>query len=78
MQRSKKTKEDALRSEWRSVFKKDLTGPTLLEMSGNPTYQALTRLNGVKLAHHFLALGKMVNETPFTAVVRYCVHAHPC
>ena len=23
------------RSEWRSAFKKDLTGPTLLEMSGN-------------------------------------------
>jgi hypothetical protein len=23
-------------SAWRSLFKKDLTGPTLLEMSGNP------------------------------------------
>jgi hypothetical protein len=26
----------------RSLFKKNLTGPTLLEMSGNPTYQDLT------------------------------------
>jgi hypothetical protein len=25
----------------RSLLKKDLTGPTLLEMSGNPTYQEL-------------------------------------
>jgi hypothetical protein len=31
-----------LRSEGRSVLKKSLTGPTLLEMSGNPTYRDLT------------------------------------
>ena len=45
MQGSKKTsKENTHRSEWRSALKKDLTGPTLLEMSGNPTYQELTSL----------------------------------
>ena len=30
-------------SEWRSELKKDLTGPTLLEMSGYRVYQDLTR-----------------------------------
>jgi hypothetical protein len=33
MQRSKNTNKTTLRSEWRSALKKDLTGPTLLEMS---------------------------------------------
>jgi hypothetical protein len=33
------TKENTLRSGCRSLCKKDLTEPTLLEMSGNPTYQ---------------------------------------
>ena len=41
MKRSKKTNKTTLRSEWRSVLKKSLTEPTLLEMSGNPTYQDL-------------------------------------
>ena len=40
----KKTKKTTLRSERSSALKKDLTGPTLLEMSGNPTHQALTKL----------------------------------
>src|SRR6266436_9378491 len=31
-----KTNETTLRSEGRSALKKDLTGPTLLEMSGSP------------------------------------------
>ena len=45
MQRSKKTsKKTTHRSEWRSVLKKDLTGPTLLEMSGNPTTHPLDRV----------------------------------
>jgi hypothetical protein len=30
------TNEPTLRSAWRSTLKKDLTEPTLLEMSGNP------------------------------------------
>jgi hypothetical protein len=38
---AKKTKEDTPGSERRSVLKKSLTGPTLLEMSGNPTNQKL-------------------------------------
>ena len=47
MQRSKRTNQTTHRSEWRSLLKKDLTGPTLLEMSGNPTYRDLNRqLNG--------------------------------
>jgi hypothetical protein len=41
MQGSKKANKATLRSEWRSVLKKSLTEPTLLEMSGNPTYQDL-------------------------------------
>src|SRR6266436_1723314 len=40
MQRSKRTNKTTHRSEWRSLLKKDLTGPTLLEMSGNPATQA--------------------------------------
>src|SRR5216683_6519707 len=36
MQRSKRTNKTTHRSEWRSLLKKDLTGPTLLEMSGKP------------------------------------------
>jgi hypothetical protein len=40
-QRSKETTKTTLRSERRSALKKSLTGPTLLEMSGNPTYQDL-------------------------------------
>jgi hypothetical protein len=37
MQALKKTNKTTLRSEWRSVLKKSLTEPTLLEMSGLPT-----------------------------------------
>jgi hypothetical protein len=37
VERSKKTNEDTLQSERRSVLKKSLPEPTLLEMSGNPT-----------------------------------------
>jgi hypothetical protein len=33
MQRSKKLNKTTRGSEWRSVLKKDLTGPTLLEIS---------------------------------------------
>jgi hypothetical protein len=46
MQGSKKNeqKKTTHRSEGRSLLKKDLTGPTLLEMSGNPTYQELAAL----------------------------------
>jgi hypothetical protein len=44
MQGSKKNeqKKTTHRSEGRSLLKKDLTGPTLLEMSGNATNQELT------------------------------------
>src|SRR5229473_3977472 len=45
MQRRKRTKEKTLLSEWRSLLKKDLTGPTLLEMSGFRVNQALARDN---------------------------------
>jgi hypothetical protein len=39
---NEKTKEkNSFRRKERSVFKKCLTGPTLLEMSGNPTNPAL-------------------------------------
>jgi hypothetical protein len=41
MQALKKTNKTTPRSEWRSVLKKSLTEPTLLEMSGNPTNQEL-------------------------------------
>jgi hypothetical protein len=38
---NEKTKEkNSFRRKERSVFKKCLTGPTLLEMSGWPTYQS--------------------------------------
>jgi len=37
-----KTKKDTPGSERRSVLKKSLTGPTLLEMSGYATYRDLT------------------------------------
>jgi hypothetical protein len=30
----RRTRKTTLRSAWRGVVKKDLTGPTLLEMSG--------------------------------------------
>jgi hypothetical protein len=38
----KEAEEKTLLGEWRSVPKKCLTGPTLLEMSGIPTNQELT------------------------------------
>jgi hypothetical protein len=41
MQRVKRTNKTTHRSEWRSVLKKSLTEPALLEMSGYPTYQEL-------------------------------------
>jgi hypothetical protein len=44
MTRSEKAKQGTPRSERRTVLKKALTGPTLLEMSGNPTYQDLAVL----------------------------------
>jgi hypothetical protein len=34
MQRSKRTNKTTHKSEWRSLLKNDLTGPTLLEMCG--------------------------------------------
>src|SRR5271156_6471998 len=43
MHRPTKTKQDTLRSERRSALRKALTEPTLLEMSGYPTYQELGR-----------------------------------
>ena len=36
MQRLTKTNKTTLQSEWISALKKDLTGPTLLEISGYP------------------------------------------
>jgi len=44
--------QTTLGTERRSVVKKSLTGPTLLEMSGYPTYQDLAgrRYSTVKLA----------------------------
>ena len=48
MQRLTKTNKTTLQSERTSALKKDLTGPTLLEISGNRVYQALTRfLSGI-------------------------------
>jgi len=44
----KETTKTTLRSGWRGVVKNDLTGPTLLEISDNATYQAL--------AHFFFVL----------------------
>jgi len=41
MQALKKTNKTTRRSARRSVVEKSLTGPTLLEMSGNPTYREL-------------------------------------
>jgi len=41
----KRTMKTTLRSARKSLLKKCLTGPTLLEMSGYPTYQALTQSN---------------------------------
>ncbi len=34
---AKEAEEKTLISEWRSLLRNSLTGPTLLEMSGNPT-----------------------------------------
>jgi hypothetical protein len=42
MQRLTKTNQTTLRSAGRSVLKNGLTEPTLLEMSGLPTYRDLT------------------------------------
>ena len=42
MERLTKTNKTTLQSEWTSALKKDLTGPTLLEISGNATNQGLT------------------------------------
>jgi hypothetical protein len=50
VQKSKRTTKITLRSERSSALKKDLTGPTLLEMSGNG-YQALAKLNGLDESH---------------------------
>jgi hypothetical protein len=36
---TREAEEKTLLSEWISLLKKCLTGPTLLEMSGYPTYQ---------------------------------------
>jgi hypothetical protein len=44
----KRNTKTTLRSERRSLLKKSLTGPTLLEMSGNPTNQELTPVIWVK------------------------------
>jgi hypothetical protein len=41
MQGAKRTRKTTLRSERRSALKKYLTEPTLLEMSGYPTYRDL-------------------------------------
>jgi hypothetical protein len=41
MQALKKTNKTTHRSEWRSLLKKDLTGPTLLEMSGKRSIRHL-------------------------------------
>ena len=40
-------KKDTLRSERRSALTKDLTEPTFLEMSGNPTYRELGNCFGI-------------------------------
>jgi hypothetical protein len=48
MQRSKRTNKTTHRSEGRSALKKDLTGPTLLEMSGFPTYHPLGAGEGIR------------------------------
>jgi hypothetical protein len=40
----RRTRKTTLRSQWRSVLKKDLTEPTLLEMSGKATWPAPARL----------------------------------
>jgi hypothetical protein len=56
MKRSRKTNKATLGSEWRGALKKSLTEPTLLEMSGNPTYQELACVAGV------VAIGSVVGS----------------
>jgi hypothetical protein len=46
----KEAEEKTLLSEWISLLKKCLTGPTLLEMSGNATYQVYWTYFRVALA----------------------------
>ena len=48
------TNDDTLRSERRGAFTKRLTEPTLLEMSGYPTNQALEP-NHAKFGHAMLS-----------------------
>jgi hypothetical protein len=43
-QRTKQTTKTTFRSDRRSLLKKDLTEPTLLEMYGNGVYQGLGRI----------------------------------
>jgi len=49
-EKAKETKEEnSFRQKQRSVCKKNLTGPTLLEMSGYPTIRELTVLQSAAL-----------------------------
>jgi len=61
MKRSKRTNKTTHRSEWRSLLKKDLTGPTLLEMSGSPTYRDLRAFWAVS---HAGTISTPVESTP--------------
>lgn len=63
MQRSKETRENTLPSDWRSVLKKTLTGPTLLEMSGN-------HLTGVIGAMFRVAIGCYAQPSGFQSIQR--------
>src|SRR5216684_6656941 len=62
MQRVKRANKTTHKSEWRVALKKDLTEPTLLEMSGNPTTQpsedngALPRLPRSVSSHQLMRI----------------------
>jgi len=56
MQRLTKTNKTTLQSERTSALKKDLTGPTLLEMSGNPICQESRQLPDKLFPNAFLLL----------------------
>ena len=61
MQRLTKTNKTTLQSERTSALKKDLTGPTLLEISGNTTYRDL--------------VARDCSRHPGTTAVNYMPHA---
>src|SRR6266849_5393158 len=54
----RKSNKTTLRSAWRSALKKNLTEPTLLEMSGNPTTQELACAEPLMTGNQWFAVNK--------------------